>query len=521
MAAKKSQREEIRLAAEANLETLIRLVHKNSVLGHIHEETIRWWYRDGASGNQLLLLPRGHRKSYLIACRAVLEIIRNPAVTILYVSSTSTLAVKQLKLIKDILTSDVSRYYWPDMVNVDEGKREKWTETEISVDHPKRKLEAVRDPTIFAAGLTTNVTGLHADIIIYDDVVVSENAFTEDSRNKTQQQYSLLASVANAGAKEWIVGTRYHPKDLYSDVIAMRSRRYNSEGELISDEPLFDVKQEVVENMGDGSGEYLWPRQQRYDGRWFGFNQEVLADIKEKYLDQIQFRAQYYNNPNDESTAAISRDYFQYYDKRFLERNTGKWTFKQKRLNVFASIDFAFSMAKKADYSSIVVVGVDGDRNFYVLDIDRFKTDQPSVYFDHILRLHQKWDFRVLRAEVTTAQKALVEGLKNDYIRRHGLALSIDEFRPTRNEGTKEERIMAILQPRYANRQMWHYQGGLCQTLEEELVLTKPPHDDVKDALASAVDVAKAPSSMMATLNRLNLLVANKEAVHSRFGGIA
>src|SRR3990167_4940143 len=113
----KSLKEQVRSDAIADLETFTKLIHKNSVLGSIHRDVFQWWYRDEAKTNQLLLLPRGHRKSYMIACRAVWEITKNPAVTILYVSSTSTLAVKQLKLIKDILTSDIYRYYWPDMVN--------------------------------------------------------------------------------------------------------------------------------------------------------------------------------------------------------------------------------------------------------------------------------------------------------------------------------------------------------------------------------------------------------------------
>ena len=40
---------------------------------------------------------------------------------------------------------------------------------------------------------------------------------------------------------------------------------------------------------------------------------------------------------------------------------------------------------------------------------------------------------------------------------------------------------------------MWHYKGGNCQTLEEELVMSHPPHDDCKDALANAVDLAVIP----------------------------
>ena len=42
---------------------------------------------------------------------------------------------------------------------------------------------------------------------------------------------------------------------------------------------------------------------------------------------------------------------------------------------------------------------------------------------------------------------------------------------------------------------MWHYQGGNCQLLEDELIQVHPSHDDIKDALASAVEIAKIPTA--------------------------
>ena len=107
-----SLQDQIREAAEADLLTFIRLVAPHRVLGGIHEEVIGWWTRQDSLSHQLTLLPRGHQKSMLIAYRAAWEITRNPAVTILYISSTSNLAEKQLKAIQDILTSDTYRKYW-------------------------------------------------------------------------------------------------------------------------------------------------------------------------------------------------------------------------------------------------------------------------------------------------------------------------------------------------------------------------------------------------------------------------
>lgn len=515
----KNKADLIRERAEADLEFFIRLVHKQRVLGSIHSELCQWWTREDAKSHQLVLLPRDHGKSAMIAYRVAWEITRNPTVRVLYVSATSTLAVKQLKFIKDILTSKTYRQYWPEMVNLEETKREKWTETEIAVDHPLRKAEAIRDPTVFTAGLNTTITGLHFDVIVLDDLVVRENAYTEEGRTKVQETYSLLASIASGDAREWVVGTRYHPKDLYNDMVSIEYEKYDDEtGELIGSEPLYEKFERQVEDVGDGTGQFLWPRQRRYDGKWFGFDQGVLAKKRAQYLDKTQFRAQYYNDPNDTESAGISPELFQYYNQALIKETYGVWHYGRERLNVFAAIDFAYSFSKRADYTSIVVVGVDRHRNYYVLDIDRFKTTKIKDYFDHLLRLHEKWNFRKLRAEVTAAQRVIVEDLKENYIKKNGLILTVEDFTPTRHSGTKEDRINATLVPKYQNRQIFHYKGGNCQILEEELVLAHPPHDDVKDCLASCIGTAIPPSRSAQSIGRGLQAI---DYAHSRFGGVA
>lgn len=514
---KEDQIREIRETAEGSLLAFIRLVHPQRVLGAVHEELISWWCRAEAKSHQLTLLPRDHMKSALIAYRVAWEITKNPTIRVLYISSTANLASKQLKFIKDILTSTIYRRYWPEMTNEDEGKREKWSESEISVDHPLRKIEAVRDPTVFTAGLTTTITGMHCDIAVLDDVVVKENAYTADGREKVAQQYSLLSSIEGSDAREWAVGTRYHPDDLYSSLVTMAVDQYDFMGNVIEAEPLYEVFERVVENAGDGTGEFLWPRQQRYDGRWFGFDANILAKKRAQYLDRVQFRAQYYNDPNDAENAPITRDLFNYYDPNHLKKFEGKWFYKDKALNVFAGIDFAFSTRQKADFTALVVVGMDSDYNYYILEINRFKTTKISDYFKEILSTHQKWGYRKLLAEVTSAQKVIVQDLKDNYIRQFGLALAIEESMP---KGVKEERIEATLQPRYSNGQIWHYKGGNCQILEEELMLQNPAHDDVKDCLASVIPICVAPTGAFGN-NKVKTRQLREALVRSRFGGIS
>ena len=513
-------KQQIRERAEADLEFFIELVHPQRLLGSIHRELIQWWVRPGHKTHQLVLLPRDHAKSAMVAYRVAHAITVNPAVRVLYISSTSNLASKQLKFIKDILTSDRYRYYWPDMVHKEEAKREKWTETEFSVDHPIRKAEAIRDPTVFTAGLTTNIVGLHCDIAVMDDVVTGDNAYTEEGRNRVQTQYSLLSSIEGAGAEEWVVGTRYHPRDLYNDMLEMSVDKYDEEGNVVEKDPLYEIFERQVESLGDGTGEFLWPKQQRADGKWFGFDRDILATKRAQYLDRLQFRAQYYNDPNDPDGAGIRREHFQYYNPALLRREQGKWYLNRKKLNLSVAMDFAYSLSQRADYSSIVVVGCDADSNYYVLDIARFKTNEVNEYFRHILYLHQKWDFRKIICETTAAQEVIVNTLKNSYIRPHGLALAVESFKPNKYMGSKEERIGAILQPRYEERQMWHYQHGNCQLLEEELEKQNPQHDDIKDALATAVDACVVPTLASHTTDAYRRARFDVPVSNTRFGGL-
>lgn len=509
MAANKQHIQDIKERAELDLAFFAKLVNPLREYGAVHEELFKWWTREDAYDNQLALIPRDHQKSHCAAVYAAWLITKEPWTTILYVSATADLAEKQLLAIKNILDSKVYRRYWPNMIAVDEGKREKWSAMEIAVDHPIRKEEGVRDPTVKAAGLTTNITGFHANYIFLDDVVVPNNAYTEEGRRKVEQMYSQLSSIKTTGGKTTIVGTRYHPRDLYNTVLSRMLEIYK-DGEKVDERPLYEVFQRTVEE----DGEFLWPKQQRKDGRYFGFDENELAKKRAEYIDRTQFYAQYYNDPNDPNNARINPDKFQYYDRKHLEQVMGEWYYKDKLLRVFAAIDFAFSLSKKADYTALVVIGISSDGDIYLLDVDRFRTDgKVSAYFDPIFRTHVKWGYRKIRAEVTVAQKVIVEALK-DKFKENALGLSVDEYRPSRHEGNKQERISATLEPRYDNGSVWHYKGGHCQTLEEELMMENPPHDDIMDALTAAIDVAVPPTRGNRTKKK------GKVLYHSRFGGI-
>jgi phage terminase large subunit-like protein len=190
------------------------------------------------------------------------------------------------------------------------------------------------------------------------------------------------------------------------------------------------------------------------------------------------------------------------------------WYIGDKVLNIYASIDFAFTINATSDYTAIVVIGIDEDNSIYVLDIDRFKTNKISVMYDKVAAAYKKWKFKRIRAEVVAAQRMIVSQFK-DFMRSQNIIFTIEEYNPPKNM-KKEERISAILEPRYSNKMVWHYKGGNCQTLEEELLMSNPEHDDIKDALASCVEIAKPPMAN----NRMWKKQANDNIYHGRFGGV-
>lgn len=508
---------EIREAAENDLFFFARLVNPGYMYGSIHRELFHWLQEYNVWGqgksqtdNKLIMLPRAHLKSHVVATTCAWLTVRHPEITILYLSATAELAESQLYDIKNILASDIFQKYWPEYIHPEVGKREKWASKSIMIDHPKRKQEGIRDATIKIAGLTTNTTGWHADLICADDLVVPENAYTEEGRLSVRKKTSQFTSIRNAGGFTIACGTRYHPKDIYATFKEQITDVYDDEGLLIDKMLVWSVQEYAVEV----EDVYVWPRTIRTDGKAFGFSKNVLARIKAEYEDRTQFYAQYYNDPNDPESARMGEEVFQYFNRRLLVQEGSRWHYSGKRLNVYAAVDFAFSLATSADYTAIVVIGIDEDQNIYVLDIDRFKSFKTLDYFKHIKALHSKWSFKKLQAEVTVAQKSVVDAIK-DYVRQDGLRLSVIEYRPSRAEGSKEERIAAVLEHRYENYQMWHQEGGWTDVLEEELIQARPAHDDIKDALASAVSIAVPPAR--SSLNKIKDFLTSQP--QSRFGG--
>ena len=502
----------VKQQAEQDLYSFAVLVNPFYQYGDVHKEVYRWLSKKNASKDQLVLLPRGHLKSHMIAVWCAWEITRDPSTTILYVSATEDLAYAQMAAIKGILESEKYRRYWPEMINVDEHKREKWSASEIKVDHPDRRARNVRDATVNVKSIKGNSTGLHCDRLVLDDIVVPANAYTEDGRNTVAAGYSQFSSVLNPGGITKAVGTRYHPKDIYASLEAAEYDTYTDEGVLQGSEKLFEIYEKPVVSP---EGNFLWPREFSPKlKQWYGFNNAELAKIRAKYQSQgemAQYYAQYFLDPNDPTSARLSNDKFQYYDRKYLKFIEGEWQYNGKPLTVYCAADIAYTTGEKSDYTAIAVVGIDSLGYIYILDVDQFKTNKYDVIYNKVLATHEKWRFKKMRIETQAGANLVVEYIK-DQSRKEGHAIVI-EGKPADNDKKKSERIAQILEPRYETQTIWHYRGGYMSVYEEQLVLARPEHDDLKDAVTAAVEICKPSVNVKRTLPS-NVVIA-----HHRFGG--
>jgi predicted phage terminase large subunit-like protein len=514
-------RAEVKRLCEGNFFAFLRLLNPLYEYGDIHEEGAAWLSDKDASARQLALWPRAHLKSHILAGFAAWRITKDPWLSIVYLSAGEDLAKDQIYAIKNIMTSDTYRRYWPEMINLDEGQREQWSAYSFNVDHPERKRRGIRDHTIIVKTVKSNAIGLHCDLLLLDDVVIPRFADTITGRGELSRQLAQYTSILNPNGEIKAVGTRYNPADAYQDMIDTSYPIWNKElGVFQGTKKAWDLLQFEVEGEGNGTGDFIWPRtQDTTTGQAYGFDHQTLAIIKADYEargELSQFYCQYYNDPNAIELQRINRGSFQYYDRKFLSVVGGKVAFNDNQLKVFAAMDVAWTDSNSSDYTAIVVIGMDHDSNIYVLDATQFKTSTFDVYYNEVINLHYKWGFKKIRIE-TNAGGLFVKQELERLIKQNGNTLSVDGKATVKNSGKKGERHAATLEWRYDAQKMWHYRGGHNSELEEQIVLDKPKHDDLVDALVAAIEISKPPGKG----NRFNQVDDTYDNVYydNRFGG--
>ncbi|MDR2934210.1 MAG: phage terminase large subunit [Rickettsiales bacterium] len=172
-----------------------------------HKEIVRWltdMYKE-KNRKGLLLAFRGSGKSSIVALFAAWILHRDNDVRILILSADERLAKKMSNNIKKIIMTH------PITVNLKPTKKDNWSSTSFTINREK----TLRDASVMAVGISGNITGSRADVIICDDVEVPKNCNTFIKRENLREKLSELEFILTPGGLILYVGTPHTHRTIY------------------------------------------------------------------------------------------------------------------------------------------------------------------------------------------------------------------------------------------------------------------------------------------------------------------
>lgn len=420
------------------------------------------------------LAPRGHGKSTIGDVDfCITKVLRNPDIRIMIGSKTQTQASAFLKEIRTHFEQNVNliRIFgdWK------KSRDNVWNDKEFTVN---RRTAIKKEATVSALGASGAVVSKHFDIIIGDDLVGFENARTEAQRKVLKEWfYSSLYPTLEPDGEIHILGTRYSPMDLYEDLIKSKNYKIN-------------VQQAIT--VKDGQEYSLWESK---------FSLEKLRSIREE-AGLIIFNMQYQNNTELAKGKIFKYKYFKHFEEYDIDYDLNRVRVKVLDsqgvpywipVRIYMGADLAISEDETSnnDYFVLTVIGVDKNKNVYVLDYLKERLTF-NAQLNAILDYGKNKFPMVERIGVETVQyqKSLAQE-----IRRLSL-LPVVNIQTSKDKVTRAMRRSAL----FENGKVW-FRIGMDDLEECLLLFPEVDHDDLFDGLDFALTVADQGNSVR-VLNR-------------------
>lgn len=296
----------------------------------------------------LALAPRGTGKSTILTIASIiLDILKNPNIRILIASKTDSNAIGFLSEIKQKLQSKK-------LIDIfGEQKGELWNEGEIKVSP---RTSTAKEPTVTCIGVSGALASKHFDKIYADDLVDEENSKTDTQREKLKTwMFKILDPTLEPHGEMSIIGTRYHPEDLYGQLIDEMFEKKGKNGKV---KKRYYIRIPALIRK-KGAADHL-PAHQKYISIWpEKFTVKFLLK-KRKSQGSIIFNSQMQNDVEAMKGKIFKVDWFQFY--KMDEINIAD-------LIIFQGVDLAIKQKDKADKFAHCTIGVDkSTRNIYILN---------------------------------------------------------------------------------------------------------------------------------------------------------
>lgn len=174
--------------------------------------SLAWWLQHGPD-RKVILGFRGLSKSWVTGCYALWKLYCNPQVKVLVVSASLDRAVAQvnwaLTLIREM----------PELQFLTPGMDQRASSRQFDVG-PATPDQA---PSFKASGITGQMAGSRAHLIVGDDIEVPNNSMTPEMREKVSEQIKEFEAILHPGGEIDFLGTPQIEDSLYAK---MPSRGY-------------------------------------------------------------------------------------------------------------------------------------------------------------------------------------------------------------------------------------------------------------------------------------------------------
>lgn len=449
----------------SRIDLLMTEVLEYTLLQDFH--MLMWLHRRNSSVDiegqlwHLALAPRGGGKSTILTiAEIILDIIQNPNIRILIASKTDTNAIGFLREIKQKLESKK----FTDLFGKQQGKI--WNDSEITV---ASRTATAKEPTVATVGYTGALASKHFDKIYADDLVDEENSKTEAQREKLRTWlYKILHPTLEPNGTMNIVGTRYHPDDIYGNLIETVFTVKGKKGKVLKRNYIRIPALIRKKNCRSSAAEH-----KRYCSFWpEKFSVKFLLKLR-RQQGTIIFNSQMQNDVEAMKGKIFKVDWFQWYKADEINL---------KELRIFQGVDLAIKQNDSADKFAHCTIGVCPKTfNIYVLDYYNqvtHYTKQKQVIGDSF----QKYDPVRVAIEANGYQRALLQDMKVDKRLKNVRAIPVF---------TDTDKVMRAWKlSAYFERGQVFMREGMHSLQEHLLKMPDGRYKDLFDALDIAINTA-------------------------------
>lgn len=318
----------------------------------MQDEHVGW---DRLLENQygLYLMPRESLKTTLfVESYVTKKILDNPEVRIAVITDTyRPHATQRVGVIIKYLKTDAAEMYCPGIRTRVKAGSTKENEIDIPTPSGPRKT---KEPNLIATGVESPLTGGHFDLIVLDDVVNEKDKYSQTIRDKKREWFVQLFDLAEPQTQILVIGTRWHPQDLYQHIMDEYGDYFTMHTQSIFND--------------DGS---LWLPE---------FYESRLGLLQR---NPIHFSHQYLNLPIAGQDAPINLEWFR----------TDTSPVRTDLVKVVLAIDPAYGEkeATTGCYNAGVVIGYDKENRVWLLDGFITRDTLKAVRAKHATAMFNRW----------------------------------------------------------------------------------------------------------------------------------